>query len=128
MALEELNQLQWGFPGSYGRVLYESGLFAQRQRGQSWDWYYIPTEHFWSLFAGKPELVELLPVLKGYILAEAYERAGFPDCSLRRRHAEAALKRLGITEEGQIRLRELVRHYAGSSALGLVYAERSGGW
>lgn len=126
MPLEELDVLQWGFSGSYGRVLCDAGLFAQRQRGLAADWYYVPTDQLWSLFAAKPELAELLPVLRDYVLAEAYERSGFSDCSMRRRHAETGLKRLGITQDGLITLWSLVASFAKAQAGAMVYSERSG--
>jgi hypothetical protein len=117
----QLDDLHFGIYG-YGKVLTAAGLFAGRDKGGNF--YYFPTDHLWSAFDGRPDLDELLFVLHELVLGLAHEQMDLRTGKARQEWALEALKALGATDEGVVRLRLLVGPYIARSALSLVAADR----
>ena len=117
----QLNDLDFGLYG-YGKVLTDAGLFAVR--GEAGDYHYIPTDHLWSAFDGRPDLDYVLLALHALVLGLAHERMDFRTGRERQKWAVEGLKSLGATDEAVTRLRMLLEPYIARSAASLVAGER----
>jgi hypothetical protein len=117
----QLNDLYFGIYG-YGKVLTAAGLFALR--GDAGDYHYIPTDHLWAAFDGRPDLDYVLLALHALVLGLAHERMDFRTGKERQKWAVEALRALGATDETVTRLRMLLEPYIARSAASLVAEER----